>query len=58
MTGFVVDDEVDANTLSGLFMVRLGRVPEVGDETIEGEFRFTVQELKDRRVARVKIEKC
>ncbi len=58
LTGFQIDDEVDANTLSGFFMVRLGRVPEVGDEVVEGEFRFTVQELKDRRVGLVKIEKC
>ncbi|MFT7573508.1 MAG: CBS domain containing-hemolysin-like protein [Paracoccaceae bacterium] len=58
ITGFQVDDELDANTLSGLFMVRLGRVPGVGDEVEEGKFRFTVNELKDRRVGLVKIEKC
>lgn len=57
MTGFHVNEDLDANTLSGLFMVRLGRIPEVGDEVIEGKFRFTVTELKDRRVALVKIEK-
>ena len=58
LTGFHVDIELDANTLSGLFMVRLGRVPKVGDEVTEGEFRFTVNELKDRRVGLVRIEKC
>jgi CBS domain containing-hemolysin-like protein len=56
-TGFHVDVDLDANTLSGLFMVRLGRVPSVGDEVVEGKFRFTVNELKDRRVGLVKIEK-
>lgn len=55
--GFQVGDELDANTLSGLFMVRLGRIPQMGDKVVEGKFCFTVNELKDRRVARVKIER-
>jgi CBS domain containing-hemolysin-like protein len=55
--GFDVDDTFEANTLSGLFMVRLNRVPQQGDEVVEGKFRFTVMELKDRRAGLVKIEK-
>jgi CBS domain containing-hemolysin-like protein len=56
-TGFHVDETLDANTLSGLFMVRLGRIPAVGDQVIEDNFRFTVESLKDFRVATVRIEK-
>ena len=56
-TGFKVDDALEANTLSGLFMVRLGRIPEVGDEIVEGDYHFRVESLKDRRVAVVRVEK-
>ncbi|MFT5123012.1 MAG: CBS domain containing-hemolysin-like protein [Kiritimatiellia bacterium] len=50
-------DELDANTLSGLFMVRMGRVPEVGDVVEEHGFRFTIQSMTDRRVNITRIEK-
>tara|TARA_R110002110_G_scaffold65409_3_gene180323 strand:- start:2989 stop:4293 length:1305 start_codon:yes stop_codon:yes gene_type:complete len=56
VTGFHVDESLEANTLSGLFMVRLGRIPEVGDKVTEGNFRFTVESLKDFRVATVRID--
>ncbi len=52
-----VADELDANTLSGLFMVRLGRMPEIGDTIDEDGFRLTVQLVDDRRVGRVLLEK-
>ncbi|NNJ93968.1 MAG: HlyC/CorC family transporter, partial [Halobacteria archaeon] len=41
--GLSVPAELDANTLSGLFMERLSRMPETGDSIIENEFRLTVK---------------
>ena len=55
--GFHVPDDLDANTLSGLFMSRLERMPEAGDEITEGFHKLTVLSDEDRRVGRVSIEK-
>ena len=55
--GFLVPDDLDANTLSGLFMSRLQRMPEVGDEIIESSHKLRVLSYEDRRVGRVSIEK-
>lgn len=54
---FLVPDDLDANTLSGLFMSRLQRMPEVGDEIIESTYKLRVLSHEDRRVGRVSIEK-
>ncbi len=53
---FQFPEEVDANTLSGLFMFRLTRIPEVGDSIVEQGFRFAVESMSGRRVNTVKIE--
>jgi CBS domain containing-hemolysin-like protein len=55
--GLKVPAELDANTLSGLFMARLGRMPEVNDSIEEADFRLTVRSLEDRRVCQVAIGK-
>lgn len=55
-TGYVVSDDFNANTLSGLFMNRIERVPRVGDCILEGPYRFTVEAVKDRHVELVLIE--
>ena len=56
--GLKVPVELDANTLSGLFMQRLSRMPEAGDLIIEDEFCLTVESLDDnRRVGQVLIER-
>jgi len=55
--GFHAADDLDANTLSGLFMSRLERMPEAGDEITEGSHKFRVLSYEDRRVGRVSIEK-
>ena len=57
VVGFGVDDTFPANTLSGLIMSRLERVPEVGDVVEEPGFRFTVQKVKGHRVDQVCIER-
>ncbi|MCB1095863.1 MAG: HlyC/CorC family transporter [Verrucomicrobiae bacterium] len=50
------EDEVDANTLSGLFMFRLSRIPEKGDSVDEYGYRFSVESMTNHRVNIVKIE--
>ena len=55
--GFHVPDDLDANTLSGLFMSRLERMPVAGDEITEGFYKLSVLSDEDRRVGRVSIEK-
>ena len=55
--GMGVPVEVDANTLSGLFMVRLGRMPEIGDWIEEDDFRLIGRSLDDNRVGQVGIER-
>ncbi len=57
ITGLVVPAELDANTLSGLFMERLARMPELGDEILEGDYRMRVLSLEDRRVGSTSIER-
>jgi len=53
--GLKVPVELDANTLSGLFMTRLGRMPEVDDTIEEADFRLTIRSLEDRRASQVAI---
>ncbi|MDX1515058.1 MAG: hemolysin family protein, partial [Gammaproteobacteria bacterium] len=56
-TGLVVPADLEANTLSGLFMQRLGRMPRVGDQILEEDYRLSVAEMKDNHVEHVKMEK-
>ena len=42
-------------TVGGYIMARLGRVPEVGDETTCGDHRLVVREVEGRRVSRVLV---
>ena len=56
VTGLAVPQDVEANTLSGLFAAVLDRLPENGD-TIEIEDRkLTVLSMKDRHVEQARIE--
>ncbi len=55
-TGLVVPTDLDANTLSGLFMQRLGRMPEEGDAIEESGFRLEVRAMKEYRVEQAYIE--
>lgn len=56
ITGYVVEDAFDANTLSGLFMSRLERMPFEGDVIVDNDYRFIVTKMKDRHVESVDIE--
>jgi CBS domain containing-hemolysin-like protein len=55
--GLKVPAELDANTLSGLFMQRLARMPKENDSIEESGFRLTVRSVDDRRVSEVAIER-
>jgi CBS domain containing-hemolysin-like protein len=53
--GLSIDVQLDANTLSGLFMQRLARMPEKGDEIIENNYQMRVLSTDDHRVGKVHI---
>ncbi|MFQ5508210.1 MAG: hemolysin family protein [Leptospirillia bacterium] len=57
LIGLEVADDPDVNTLSGLFIFRLERMPEAGDVVEEGGFRLTVLAVEDCHVDRVLIER-
>jgi len=54
--GLVVDPDMEANTLSGLFMEHLARMPLVADEVETEQFRLRVLSIEEHRVGRVAIE--
>ena len=58
LLGLTVPVDLDANTLSGLFMERLSRMPDVGDQIVEGDFTLRVLGVTDYRVGRVSIERA
>jgi len=55
MTGLMIADEPAANTLSGLFMERLARMPEPGDEISESGYLLHVLSNDENRVGKVHI---
>ena len=54
----VFPDELDANTISGLFMYRLARIPKEGDTLVELGYRYTIDSMTDRRVNLARIERA
>jgi CBS domain containing-hemolysin-like protein len=54
--GFKIEGVLEAHTLSGFFMERLGRIPEVNDEITENGFILKVLDVRERRVERVWIQ--
>jgi CBS domain containing-hemolysin-like protein len=55
---FHVDfDEQDVETVAGLIFSELGRVPEPGDSVVCLGLRFTVEEVADRRIQSVRVER-
>jgi CBS domain containing-hemolysin-like protein len=43
-------DEKLADTMAGLFVLRLGRIPQVGDALVDGGIRFTAECVKENRL--------
>lgn len=56
MTGYTPPPSSKANTISGLLMRSLQRIPEPDDVFEDQGFRFTVQDIKGRRVHKVRID--
>ena len=48
-------DEIDANTITGLFMIRLNRMPRPGDEIEQSDLRFLALDVHNNRVGKVQI---
>jgi len=57
LMGIKIPPELDANTLSGLCMESLGKMPEQGDQFEYHDFRFVIKTLEDLRVGTVIVEK-
>lgn len=49
-------DEADFDTIGGLVISRLGRIPTQGESLTEGRVRLTVLEASRRRVERLRVE--
>ena len=47
--------EGEYSTISGLLMDRLGRVPTRGETVIDGEWRVTAEQVRGRKIARVRL---
>jgi CBS domain containing-hemolysin-like protein len=54
-TGLVVPEDGAYETLGGLVMAALGRVPEVGDEVRAGDVTLRVEAMEGRRVERLRV---
>lgn len=54
-TGLQPGSDTNANTLSGLFMHRLGRMPELHDDIEENGYRLIITEMAQHRVQQVMI---
>ncbi len=49
-------DDAEVETVGGLVLSVLGRVPRVGDRVETGTLRFVVESMEDRRIQRVTVE--
>lgn len=54
-TGIEVPDDGPYETLGGLVMTDLGRIPRLGDEVASGAAALTVQAMEGRRVTRLRV---
>ncbi|WP_190278763.1 hemolysin family protein [Cellulomonas sp. B6] len=54
-TGLRVPEDGPWETVGGLLMARLGRIPAEGDEVVEGHVRLVVERMDGRRVERVRV---
>ena len=48
-------DEIDTNTITGLFMTQLNRMPRPGDEIEQSDLRFLALDVHNNRVGQVQI---
>lgn len=54
-TGLLVPEDAAYETLGGLVMARLGRIPEVDDTVDVGDVRLRVEAMDGRRVDRIRV---
>jgi putative hemolysin len=54
--GIEIDDDAPWETVGGMVFSLLGDVPEVGESVESHGLRYTVEEVEERRVARVRVE--
>jgi len=54
-TALRVPEDGPWETVGGLLMARLGRIPADGDEVVEGRVRLQVERMDGRRVERVRV---
>ena len=55
ITSVQFNASIESNTINGLFMQQLSRIPNPGDEIIVGELCFSAIDIKDFRVGKVHI---
>tara|TARA_R110001592_G_scaffold343029_2_gene633231 strand:+ start:9878 stop:11203 length:1326 start_codon:yes stop_codon:yes gene_type:complete len=53
--GIELADDIEANSISGLLMQRLERMPVVGDAWVEHGYQFRVAEIRGSRVGQVEV---
>jgi len=56
-TGYRPEDTMDANTISGLFLQKLQRIPKVKDSIEDRGYQFFILTIEGRHIGRVTIEK-
>ncbi len=49
--------EEEFDTVSGLLLSHSGKMPEVGDEVDLGDIYFRIEEVDDKRISKIRIEK-
>jgi CBS domain containing-hemolysin-like protein len=54
--GLDLPEEPDYNTLAGLILTRLGRIPAGGEELAVGGLMLSVERVSHRRIVRVKAK--
>lgn len=55
IVGVDFDNNIESNTISGLFMKQLNRMPSAGDEIIEEGLLFVALDIENNRVGKVQI---
>lgn len=56
-TGYRPEDSMNANTISGLFLQKLQRMPKEQDTIEDRGYKFCILTVEDRHIGRVTIEK-
>jgi len=49
--------EEEFDTVSGMLLSHSGKMPEVGDEVQVGNIHFRIQEVDDKRISKIRVEK-